>query len=50
MKKILIVEDDVSICLELKELLDNASYEGIVLNDFENVYEEVIHIKPDLIL
>ncbi len=50
MKKILIIEDDVSICLELKELLDNASYEGIVLNDFENVYEEVIHIKPDLIL
>ena len=36
MKKILIIEDDTSISSELKDLLDNAGYEGIILKDFEN--------------
>lgn len=36
MKKILIVEDDISISSELKELLDNSGYNGVILKDFEN--------------
>ena len=50
MKKILIVEDDISISSELKELLDNAGYNGVVLEDFENSYEEIKKENPDLIL
>ena len=30
MKKILIVEDDTSISEELKNLLDNAGYKGVI--------------------
>lgn len=41
MKKILIVEDDASISSELKELLDNSGYNGVVWNDFENSYDEI---------
>ena len=41
MKKILIIEDDTSISSELKDLLDNAGYEGIILKDFENSFEEI---------
>ena len=36
MKKILIVEDDDSIRSELVELLENANYEALVLNDFKH--------------
>lgn len=50
MKKILIVEDDTSISEELKNLLDNAGYNGIILKDFENSYEEIKRENPDLIL
>ena len=50
MKKILIVEDDVSISSELKELLDNSGYNGVILKDFENSYEEIKRENPDLIL
>ena len=50
MRRVLIIEDDLSICNELKELLDNAGYEGIILNSFENSYEEFLNIKPDLVL
>ncbi len=50
MKKILIVEDDISISSELKDLLDNAGYNGVVLKDFENSYEEIKKENPDLIL
>lgn len=50
MKKILIVEDDNNICEELKELLENANYEAIILNDFKKAKEEIIKISPDLIL
>ena len=31
MKKIMIVEDDISISSELKDFLDNAGYNGVVL-------------------
>lgn len=50
MKKILIVEDDTSISEELKNLLDNAGYKGVILKDFENSYEEIKRENPDLIL
>ena len=50
MRRVLIIEDDLSICNELKELLNNAGYEGIILNSFENSYEEFLNIKPDLVL
>ena len=41
MKKILIVEDDTSISEELKNLLDNAGFNGVILKDFENSFEEI---------
>ncbi len=50
MKKILIIEDDESLCLELKELLENASYKAFVLKDFSNILEQITEITPDLIL
>lgn len=50
MKKILIVEDDHGICTALKDLLDNAGYNGIILSDFQNSLEEIMRISPDLIL
>lgn len=50
MQRVLITEDDLSICNELKELLDNAGYEGIILKSFENSYEEFLNMKPDLVL
>ena len=50
MKKILIVEDDTSISEELKNLLDNAGFNGVILKDFENSYEEIKRENPDLIL
>ena len=50
MKKILIVEDDISISSELKDLLDNAGYNGVVLKDFENSYKKKKKENPDLIL
>ena len=50
MKKILIVEDDTSISEELKNLLENSGYNGAILRDFENSYEEIKKENPDLIL
>lgn len=50
MQKILIIEDDVFIANELKNLLDNNNYQGIILEDFNNSLNEIFNIKPDLIL
>lgn len=50
MKKILIVEDDLSIRTELKELLDNSGYEAETLKDFENAKEVILKSIADLIL
>lgn len=50
MKRILIIDDDQSICKELKELLDNSGYEGIILNDFSDVIAKIESINLDLIL
>ena len=50
MKKILIVEDDTSISKELKDLLDNSGYNGVILKNFEHSFEEIKKENPNLIL
>lgn len=50
MKKILIIEDDESIRIELRELLKMSSYEPIILINFQNAEDEITRIKPELIL
>ena len=49
-KSILIIEDDLSIANELKEMLDNAGYNAKTVDDFHNVLAEIKKEKPDLIL
>ena len=48
--KILIIEDDLELREELKVLLDNNGYQGIILKDFKNALEEILVIDPDFIL
>ena len=48
--KILIIEDDFELSNELKILLDNNGYQGIILQDLQNALENIIKINPDLIL
>ena len=50
MKKIMIVEDDITISKELKELLDNSGYEATILKDFSNSKEEILKNNFDLVL
>ena len=50
MEKILIVEDDKTLCDELSNLLSNSGYEVLILTDFKNSKEEIIKLNPDLIL
>ena len=50
MKKIQIIEDDLSIANELKELLGNAEYEAVIVTDFSNVLAEIKKENADLIL
>lgn len=49
-KKILIVEDDSSMQEELKDLLENASYDVLILTDFLNAKEYILKTNPDLVL
>ena len=41
MKKIFIVEDDKSICMELVEILENEGYAASYLTDFEHSKEKI---------
>lgn len=50
MKKILIVEDDHSLCKELSELLQNNGYAVFILEDFKNALENILSLSIDLIL
>lgn len=50
MKKIFIVEDDKSICMELVEILENEGYAASYLTDFEYSKEEILAAGADLIL
>ena len=49
-KKILIVEDDSSMQEELKGLLENASYDTLILTDFLHAKEYILKTNPDLVL
>lgn len=48
--KILIIEDEAIIRRQLKILLENAMYEAVVLENFENIISEIRREKPDLVL
>ena len=50
MKKILIIEDDESVRVELKELLSNAGYDALILEGYSNMLDDILSIHPDLIL
>lgn len=50
MKRILIIEDDQNLCIELSTLLENSGYQPIILKDFQNSKEEILKISPDMIL
>jgi len=50
MEKILIIEDDLWICLSLKLYLENSWFEVYSLNSWENAVEEILSKKYDLII
>lgn len=50
MQKILIVEDDEKLRNELQIFLRNNGYEAEVLKEFNNTIQDILKIKPDLIL
>ena len=50
MQKILIVEDDEKLRGELEIFLNNNGYIAKSLNTFENTLEDILKIKPDLVL
>ena len=50
MKKIIIIEDELSIREELKSLLENANYQVIIIDNFNNILEQILKIECDLIL
>lgn len=50
MYKILIIEDEIKIAVELKNLLTSYDYECFILEDFNNPKNEIIKISPSIIL
>ena len=50
MSKILIVEDDEKLRDELEIFLNKNGYESTSLKTFENTIQDILTIKPDLIL
>ncbi len=48
--KILVVEDDKSVRDEMVELLNNASYEVRLIEDFNDTLGQILSINPDLVL
>ncbi|UKS26521.1 response regulator transcription factor [Paenibacillus sp. HWE-109] len=50
MFKILLIEDDVTLFTEVKERLDQWSYDVHGIADFSKVFEEFVTLKPDLVL
>lgn len=48
--KILIIEDEISVREEIKQLLENALYQVEMITDFQNVKENILRISADLIL
>ena len=50
MKKILIVEDDLSLAKQLQTLLLNNGYKALILNEFSDTINSIINSNSDLIL
>lgn len=50
MQTILIIEDDISIANELKEMLDNAGYNAKIVENFQNILTKIKKEEPNLIL
>lgn len=50
MKKLLIIEDDISLAEELKVLLEKNSYMADYITDFENITEQILNEAADMIL
>lgn len=50
MHKIMIVEDDERLALELKVFLENNGYEVFSITDFENVVEQILKGDEDLVI
>lgn len=50
MYKIMIIEDDSALCEELSVLLKNALYEPVCAQEFENLPDQILKVKPDLVL
>jgi two-component system, sensor histidine kinase and response regulator len=50
MKRILVVEDEFDVQINLKELLESESYEVITANDGEMGYQLAVEKQPDLII
>ena len=50
MSKIMIIEDDEVLSLELKELLTLNGYEVELVKDFKNTIEAILNYNPDLLL
>ena len=50
MEKILVVEDEKSICVELCEILKNAGYEADYVKDFSDTKNKILSSGADLIL
>ena len=50
MTKIKIIEDDLSIANELKEILENAGYLAEVTEEFSDILDQIKKEQPDLIL
>lgn len=48
--KILVIEDDKSVRDEMVELLNNASYEVRLIEDFNDTLGQILGINPDLVL
>ena len=49
-KKILIIEDEKTICRELTELLTNEGYEAEYLEQFDNAKNDILEKNSDLLL
>ncbi|MGM9531592.1 response regulator transcription factor, partial [Intestinibacter sp.] len=50
MYKIMIIEDEANIRIELKTILENALYNVVLVDKFENVLNQIIDENPDIIL
>ena len=49
-KKILIIEDEKTICQELTDLLTNEGYEAEYLKQFDNAKNDILEKNADLLL